>query len=348
MTADAHGDVAALPAGFPAVLVPFVRRPHDSALFLDFDGTLAAIVADPAQARPVEGARELLVELARRLGLVAVVSGRPVSFLVDALGRPPGVHLAGLYGMEEVTATGQVRQDPDAARWAPAVAAATHAAVATVPRGAAVEHKGLVFKFPFNVQKKTYAFWDGDLGAASDAKFVREENLYGTNTYVFVQDIPSREVTSRDVPPGIFGAGGDAMVAAKVMYGNVRTLWVEPNTGVIIKGQEVLDKSLMSNLGTVYTTKGTIGYDEQTVKDNAKHWGSQGRQLGYIHDLLRPVGPVVGVLALLVGLLLLFLGRSSTAKTSPSGRSPGERGEGGVAGLGVGSQQAETRASRRR
>ena len=138
----------------------------------------------------------------------------------------------------------------------------------------AVEHKGLVFKFPFNVQKKTYAFWDGDLGAASDAKFVREENLYGTNTYVFVQDIPSREITSRDVPPGIFGAGGDAMVAAKVMYGNVRTLWVEPNTGVIIKGQEVLDKSLMSNLGTVYTTKGTIGYDEQTVKDNAKHWGS--------------------------------------------------------------------------
>ena len=165
MTADAHGDVAALPAGFPAVLVPFVRRPHESALFLDFDGTLAAIVADPAQARPVEGARELLVELARRLGLVAVVSGRPVSFLVDALGRPPGVHLAGLYGMEEVTATGQVRQDPDAARWAPEVAAATHAAAATAPPGAAVEHKGLSVTLHWR-QARSAERWARDTAAA--------------------------------------------------------------------------------------------------------------------------------------------------------------------------------------
>lgn len=141
---DAATDAAgALPPGFPAVLMPFVRRPHESALFVDFDGTLAAIVPDPARARPLDGVRDLLVQLARRLALVAVVSGRPVAFLVEALARPPGVHLAGLYGMEEVTATGQVRQDPDAARWAPAVAAATHAAVATVPPGAAVEHKGL-------------------------------------------------------------------------------------------------------------------------------------------------------------------------------------------------------------
>lgn len=133
----------ALPDDFPGVLVPLVRHPSESALFLDFDGTLAPIVVDPADARPVEGARELLVHLARRLSLVAVVSGRPVAYLLDALGRPPGVHLAGLYGMEEVTATGHVRQDPAAARWAPAVDAAARAAAATAPEGVSVEHKGL-------------------------------------------------------------------------------------------------------------------------------------------------------------------------------------------------------------
>lgn len=146
-----------LPEDFPAVLVPFVRRPAESALFLDFDGTLAPIVPDPTDAKPVEGVRDLLVHLARRLSLVAVVSGRPVAYLLDTLGRPSGVRLAGLYGMEEVipagptatgptaptAPTGAVRQDPAAARWAPAVETAARAARSSVPPGAVVEHKGL-------------------------------------------------------------------------------------------------------------------------------------------------------------------------------------------------------------
>jgi len=164
VTCPEHG-AGALPADFPVVLAPFVRRPDDAALFMDFDGTLAEIVPDPSQAHPVEGARELLVQLARRLFLVAVVSGRPVSFLVDVLGHPPGVHLAGLYGMEEVTATGEVRQDPDAARWAPAVAAATRAALAGVPQGAAVEHKGLSVTLHWR-QAPSAERWARDTAAA--------------------------------------------------------------------------------------------------------------------------------------------------------------------------------------
>ena len=56
----------------------------------DFDGTLSPIVADPADARPLTGAPELLAELARSFAVVAVVSGRPAAFLVRPLGRPPG------------------------------------------------------------------------------------------------------------------------------------------------------------------------------------------------------------------------------------------------------------------
>ena len=74
----------------PAVLAPFRDRPDRSALFLDYDGTLAPIVDDPAAARPLAAVPELLADLGRRFGLVAVVSGRPVRFLLDVLGRPAG------------------------------------------------------------------------------------------------------------------------------------------------------------------------------------------------------------------------------------------------------------------
>ena len=79
-------------------------------------------------------------------------------------------------------------------------------------------------------------------------------------------------MASRTVPAAIFDGTGED-VPAKVMYGNVRTLWVEPNTGVIVKGQEAIDKTLESALGTVAATKGVIGFDESTIKANAQEWG---------------------------------------------------------------------------
>ena len=35
----------------------------------------------------------------------------------------------------------------------------------------AVPHEGLINKFPFDVEKKTYPFWDGDVGRAVDIEY---------------------------------------------------------------------------------------------------------------------------------------------------------------------------------
>ncbi len=127
----------------PTVLAPFRDRPDRSALFLDYDGTLAPIVDDPSAAQPLAAVPELLARLGRRFGLVAVVSGRPARFLLDVLGRPPAVRLAGLYGMEEASPDGDVVVSPDAEAWRPVVADVTARAAAAVPDGATVEAKGL-------------------------------------------------------------------------------------------------------------------------------------------------------------------------------------------------------------
>lgn len=93
--------------------------PASSGVFLDFDGTLAPIVPDPSASRLPEELRPVLAGLAGRLGLVAIVSGRPAAFLLDRV-PVPGVRLLGLYGLEEAL-DGEVHPRPEAAEWQPAV-----------------------------------------------------------------------------------------------------------------------------------------------------------------------------------------------------------------------------------
>ncbi|HUA96358.1 MAG TPA: trehalose-phosphatase [Acidimicrobiales bacterium] len=127
----------------PAVLLPLDRRPDRAALFLDFDGTLSPVVPEPAGARPLPGVSEVLSALVARFSLVAVVSGRPVAFLVDVLDHPAGVHLAGLYGMEVAEGGSEPRASAEVESWRPSVTEATRRATEEAPAGVEVEPKGL-------------------------------------------------------------------------------------------------------------------------------------------------------------------------------------------------------------
>ena len=127
----------------PDLLLPFAASPPSSALCLDFDGTLSAIVDDPVAARPLPGVPELLARLAVRFGLVAVISGRPVSFLQKILASPPGVRLVGLYGMERIGADGSRAVSPEAAPWERVIGLVVARAQAAAPPGVYVEPKGL-------------------------------------------------------------------------------------------------------------------------------------------------------------------------------------------------------------
>jgi trehalose 6-phosphate phosphatase len=117
----------------PELLAPFLDAPDRAGVFCDFDGTLATIVLDPTDARPVAGAVEVLDALAERYARVGVISGRPLSFLHQHL-RSPDLVLRGLYGLDG---------HPEAEPWRPAVARAAAEALAHAPDGVHVETKGL-------------------------------------------------------------------------------------------------------------------------------------------------------------------------------------------------------------
>ena len=99
-----------------------VARASVAALCLDFDGTLSPIVDDPDQARPLSGIVELLGPLAARFPAVAVVSGRPATYLAQHAAAA-GVRYLGLYGLQEIR-NGQVWVDPRLESARPAVVTA--------------------------------------------------------------------------------------------------------------------------------------------------------------------------------------------------------------------------------
>jgi trehalose 6-phosphate phosphatase len=123
-----------------AALQALRADPADTAVLLDFDGTLSPIVDDPESARPLPGAAEAVAALVGPYGRVAVISGRPVAFLAEHL--PPAVDLVGLYGLERRGA-GALVEDPIAAAWRSTVDDAVAEARRTLPAHIEVEHKGL-------------------------------------------------------------------------------------------------------------------------------------------------------------------------------------------------------------
>lgn len=127
-------------APFSELLEPFVRGPGRAAVIVDFDGTLAPIVDDPADARPLPGAVGVLETLVGRLGQVAVVSGRPISFLRAVL-PVDGLILVGQYGLERFEG-GVVVTHPAAKANIAGVEAAARQAQVEIP-GLTVENKGV-------------------------------------------------------------------------------------------------------------------------------------------------------------------------------------------------------------
>jgi len=111
-------------------------------LLLDYDGTLAPIVDDPATARPHPDVPGLLADLARRIP-VYLLTGRDLAALARLLlgpgGAPVPVKAVGLHGAEEAVLGGEVVRSAYADH-----AEAFTALRATVPQlpGIRIEEKG--------------------------------------------------------------------------------------------------------------------------------------------------------------------------------------------------------------
>lgn len=138
------------------------KEPARFGFVLDFDGTLASIVDDPAEARAVSGAAETLDLLAEKYRVVAIVTGRRAQDVEGRLGASR-VQYLGLYGAEELIA-GELRQASEAERWRTMASRLARDAQALVTStgldGCEVEYKDLAVSVHYRNAR------DPDVGSA--------------------------------------------------------------------------------------------------------------------------------------------------------------------------------------
>jgi trehalose 6-phosphate phosphatase len=118
------------------LLQQLAGAPHETGLFLDFDGVLAPIVARPEDAAAPAETRAELARLVAKYALVAVVSGRAGEDIRERI-HVNGVVCVGSHGLEA---------DPLAERWRQTLV--DFAANAPWPPSA-IEVKGLAVAFHF-------------------------------------------------------------------------------------------------------------------------------------------------------------------------------------------------------
>lgn len=174
---------------------------------------------------------------------------------------------------------------------------------------------GQYFKFPFNTQKEDYEFWDGSVKKATPVTYEGTDELEGLSVYKFVQEIEPVKIAELQVPGNLVGST-EASVLADRVYGNTRTLWVEPETGVIIKGQEEQLATLEVDGETKATiTEAKLGYDDETVKATVDEYATKASLLKMIRVWIPLIGGILGVVLILGGGALLLRGRRDSSDT---------------------------------
>jgi hypothetical protein len=178
----------------------------------------------------------------------------------------------------------------------------------------AVPHEGLVNKFPFGAEKKTYPFWDGDVGKAVPIDYVGTKNLFGLDTYEY-------QYTIKDVP--IVIAPDDPATPAddtiRGTYDNVVTVYVDPTTGSIVKSGQ--DQQQFLDDGTPAADV-VLTQTDASVKEFVDDAKAAGQQLFILLTVLPIVGFVGGALCLLGGFLLIRRERSGDRGAQHADETP--------------------------
>ncbi len=196
-----------------------------------------------------------------------------------------------------------------------------------------VQHTGIGYRFPIGTEKKTYPYFDINVRKSFDANFIEETEINNMKVYRFQMTAPVSSTwdvvqspTNRlTLPAAKWGVeGGDTPVTMTRYYTNVRDLWVEPQTGTVIKGGESIHLfyARSGDKPEVTALKSHLVFDEATVESQIAIAKENTDKLSLFGRVVPIVLGVLGVLALLAGLFLGLRGGGTPAHASPRGARP--------------------------
>jgi hypothetical protein len=165
---------------------------------------------------------------------------------------------------------------------------------------------GLTLTFPFHTEQRDYELFNLSAAASFPAEFVGVEEIDGLEVYRFEQTIPETVVREEEVPGAMAGEPDEPTVAGEFVYSNVRTLWVEPTSGVIVTAEERPVTVLRGPAGTTGVTwlSGTFTATEQTTADGVERAEDTRSQINLIEVVVPWSLAGLGVVLLLAGVLL--------------------------------------------
>jgi hypothetical protein len=172
-------------------------------------------------------------------------------------------------------------------------------------------HAGQIYKFPFGTERRNYRYFDTIVREAPVARYVKEEQLQGVTVYRFEQVIPKTKIEDREVPGRLLGQPDQPVVMAERYYETTRTMWVEPETGLIVKGSEQVRQSLEvpTTGGSLTLIAGTLEINKATVDDNIERAKDGTAKLRMLRVTAPWVLGIGGAVLIVVGVLVTFLGR---------------------------------------
>jgi hypothetical protein len=165
------------------------------------------------------------------------------------------------------------------------------------------KHQGLSYKFPFGTEKKDYLFFDTTLAKAFPMKYVAEDTVDAVDVYKFEQVVPPGPIEIIEGVPGT--------------YQNKRTVWIEPRTGVIVRGQEEQQRTFSEgDLAGKTALAGKIAFTDQTVKNSAETASDGAKSLGLLGGRTQVILLLLGLILVVVGLVMQLSGRRDGPETS--------------------------------
>lgn len=187
-----------------------------------------------------------------------------------------------------------------------------------------VTHEGLTYHFPFDTKKKTYDFFDANTGKAYPASYDSKTTIDDLDVYKFNQEVPATKVREAHVPGALLGVAAPT-VTMDVFYSNQRTLWVEPTTGWIVKASEQAKTTLRAP-GTAQDAAvildSDVTFNKKTVDKLVDRAIEDKDKIDIIDRILPIAGLIGGLVLLIVGLLLWFVGRGRSPQLAPAGTVP--------------------------
>jgi hypothetical protein len=174
-----------------------------------------------------------------------------------------------------------------------------------------VQYKGQVYKFPFGTEKKDYEIYDTNIQQALPARFVDVTSVGNLKAYHFKQEVPRQPAVN--VSPASLAVlrtnFAPNATSVKVMYSNIREVWVDPVTGAYLNVREQQLKELVPDDGTDGPTtllRADFKYTADTVTNAVKSAEDNHFRLSLV-NLWGPLGlGLIGLLLILGGLLLVL------------------------------------------